>query len=188
MPAAPRRKRLLTYANVRAGIGQFRDEASASADPTLMKLFEGLEEGCGRGDKFYSSQPRMRAPPGSNEPRVADSTLDATNLCAQLRLGIRRRLMQKRTNALRRRTSACATQLKGNTSRKREKLSPEPSPELIVHCIQRSSTQSPFTVETQLSTYPLALSAASRPCSQDIAMSPFSTLTLQSPQDPDLHP
>ena len=45
MPAAPRRKRLLTYANVRARIGQIRDEASASADPTLKKLFEGTRRG-----------------------------------------------------------------------------------------------------------------------------------------------
>lgn len=37
-------KRLLTNANVRARIGQIRDEASASAHVTLQKLFKALED------------------------------------------------------------------------------------------------------------------------------------------------
>ncbi|WP_292530576.1 hypothetical protein [Methylocystis sp.] len=37
-------KRLLTNANVRARIGQIRDEASGSAHPTLQKIFKTLEE------------------------------------------------------------------------------------------------------------------------------------------------
>src|SRR5262249_6391275 len=52
----------------------------------------------------------------------------------------------------------------------------------------KSRVQSLFSVATQLSTYPIALSSGSMPSSQDIATSPFSTRTLQRPQDPDRHP
>ncbi|PWB92044.1 hypothetical protein C5688_03360 [Methylocystis sp. MitZ-2018] len=46
-------KRLLTNANVRARIGQIRDEASASAHSTLQKLFKALEDAAVRRHQLW---------------------------------------------------------------------------------------------------------------------------------------